>query len=73
MADEIIPYELGRKLFEAANEPKEGIDRPGCYHNGPPHPEHDAPYREAMERFLARVEAGRQTATPSTAEASAAK
>ena len=31
--DSIIPYELGRKLFEAANEPKEFYSIPGADHN----------------------------------------
>ncbi len=31
--DSIIPYRLGRKLFEAANPPKQFIDIPGAGHN----------------------------------------
>lgn len=33
--DEVIPYELGRKLFDAANEPKEFYSMPGATHNDP--------------------------------------
>ena len=57
-ADEVVPYALGRRLFEAANEPKVGIDRPGCGHNGPPHPEDYKPYVVALDEFLNRVAAG---------------
>ncbi len=31
--DEVVPVELGRRLFEAANEPKRGIFLPGAHHN----------------------------------------
>ncbi|MGH7139598.1 MAG: alpha/beta hydrolase [Pirellulales bacterium] len=33
--DEIIPYELGRRLFDAANAPKRFIDLPRTGHNDP--------------------------------------
>jgi uncharacterized protein len=33
--DEIVPYELGRRLFDAANEPKRFIDLPRVGHNDP--------------------------------------
>ena len=33
--DTIVPYESGRKLFEAANPPKEFISLPGAGHNEP--------------------------------------
>ncbi|OHB71039.1 MAG: alpha/beta hydrolase [Planctomycetes bacterium RBG_13_63_9] len=32
-ADTIVPYSIGRRLFEAANEPKRFIDLPGRDHN----------------------------------------
>ncbi|MFZ5829083.1 MAG: alpha/beta hydrolase [Planctomycetota bacterium] len=32
-ADTIVPYSMGQKLFEAANEPKEFISLPGADHN----------------------------------------
>jgi len=32
--DEIVPYALGRKLFEAANEPKEFLDLSGSHNDG---------------------------------------
>jgi uncharacterized protein len=35
-ADTIVPYALGRKLFDAANEPKEWVGIPGGDHNDPP-------------------------------------
>ena len=31
--DELVPYELGQKLFEAANEPKEFFTLQGAHHN----------------------------------------
>jgi fermentation-respiration switch protein FrsA (DUF1100 family) len=31
--DEIVPYELGQQLFEAANEPKDFFTIPGAHHN----------------------------------------
>lgn len=33
-ADDVVPYELGRKLFEAANEPKEWVRIPRGNHGG---------------------------------------
>jgi hypothetical protein len=32
-ADEVVPYELGRRLFAAAGEPKRWLDVPGAHHN----------------------------------------
>ncbi len=32
--DEIIPYRLGEKLFEAANEPKQFVKLKGDHNNG---------------------------------------
>jgi fermentation-respiration switch protein FrsA (DUF1100 family) len=31
--DEVVPYELGRRLFEAAGEPKRFLEIPGASHN----------------------------------------
>jgi fermentation-respiration switch protein FrsA (DUF1100 family) len=47
-ADRIIPYELGRKLFGAAHEPKQFVTVPGGGHNDPPSRE----YHAALDRFF---------------------
>ena len=47
-ADATVPFELGRKLFEAANEPKEFVSVPGGGHNDPPSPA----FLCALGRFL---------------------
>ena len=47
-ADEVVPYEFGRRLFKAANEPKRFIAVPGGDHNDPT----DREYLEALDRFL---------------------
>ena len=47
-ADAVIPYDLGRKLFEAANEPKRFVTLVGHDHNDPPPEE----MFEAMRAFL---------------------
>jgi hypothetical protein len=47
-ADRVIPFELGRKLFDAANEPKQFVPIPGAGHNDPPTSE----YVKALDRFL---------------------
>jgi hypothetical protein len=31
--DEIVPFELGRRLYEAANQPKEFVTLDGAGHN----------------------------------------
>jgi fermentation-respiration switch protein FrsA (DUF1100 family) len=54
-ADTIVPYDLGRKLFEAANQPKFDVIFAGGGHNGPPHPESRAEFKRALERFLAEL------------------
>jgi pimeloyl-ACP methyl ester carboxylesterase len=54
-ADTVIPYELGRRLFEAANEPKQFLRVPGGDHNDPP----TRDYLDALERFLNTLPAGR--------------
>lgn len=57
-ADRVIPYEFGKRLFDAANEPKIGVTRAGADHNGPPHPEDDPKFRAALEEFLALLPSG---------------
>jgi len=51
--DEVVPYELGRRLFEAAGEPKSFLDIPGASHN-----DMDVVgghvYFDAFARFLAQ-------------------
>jgi fermentation-respiration switch protein FrsA (DUF1100 family) len=51
-ADRIVRFELGRELFEAANEPKRFVPVQGCGHN-------DLHYREeyvaAVDQFLAAL------------------
>lgn len=46
--DQTIPYSLGRKLFDAANEPKTFVTLRGRDHNDPPTEE----YYEALEEYL---------------------
>jgi uncharacterized protein len=55
-ADRVIPFALGRRLFEAANEPKRFVAVPGGGHNDPPTRE----YLQALDRFLDDL----PTATP---------
>ncbi|HEV3345033.1 MAG TPA: alpha/beta hydrolase [Pirellulales bacterium] len=50
--DEVIPYQLGRRLFEAANEPKRFVTLPGVGHNDPLPPEWD----DAVDDFLASIQ-----------------
>ena len=47
-ADRVVPYALGRKLFAAANGPKQFVPVPGGGHNDPPSRE----YLAALDRFL---------------------
>jgi len=47
-ADTIIPYHLGQRLFEAANQPKRFVILPGADHNDPQPRE----YYEELIRFL---------------------
>ena len=47
-ADTIVPYELGRRLFEAAGEPKKFITFPDLDHNDPQPLE----YYEVLREFL---------------------
>ena len=50
-ADEVVPYVLGRRLFEAAPEPKEFYDVKGSPHNST-YLIGGKPYFEALRRFL---------------------
>lgn len=47
-ADTVVPYSLGRRLFEAANEPKQFITIPGRNHNDP----QNGAYYDALIAFL---------------------
>lgn len=47
-ADEVIPFDFGRKLFRAANQPKQFVPIHGGGHNDTPAPE----YVEALDHFL---------------------
>lgn len=48
-ADTVIPYDLGRRLFEAANEPKRFVTLVGHDHNDAPPPEMFEAIREFLE------------------------
>lgn len=50
-ADEVIPYELGRRLYEAAPEPKEFYEVKGAPHNST-YLVGGKPYFDAMRRFI---------------------
>jgi fermentation-respiration switch protein FrsA (DUF1100 family) len=50
-ADTIVPFKLGRKLFDAANEPKQFVAIPGGDHNDLRTPK----YFEALDQFLNRL------------------
>ena len=47
-ADTIVPFKLGRKLFDTANDPKKFVIIPGGDHNDPRTPK----YYQAVDRFL---------------------
>lgn len=47
-ADEVVPFALGLKLFDAANEPKRFVPVPGGGHNDPPTEE----YLNALDQFI---------------------
>jgi fermentation-respiration switch protein FrsA (DUF1100 family) len=48
-----VPYALGRKLFDRANEPKQFVPVPGGGHNDPPASE----YVKALDPFLGSLPA----------------
>jgi fermentation-respiration switch protein FrsA (DUF1100 family) len=50
-ADDVIPYELGRKLFEAANEPKQWVILPGGVHNHATTKE----FADALDAFIEKL------------------
>lgn len=50
-ADTIVPYQFGRRLFEAANEPKQFLTFGDSDHNDPP----DRSYYQALAEFLDRL------------------
>jgi uncharacterized protein len=50
-ADRLVPFEQGKRLFEAANPPKRFIPVAGGGHNDPPPPE----YYRALDEFLAAL------------------
>lgn len=47
-ADRVVPYSLGRRLYEAANEPKRFVTIPGGDHNDPP----TSRYYDELDLFL---------------------
>ncbi len=47
-ADRVIPFEFGKRLFAAANEPKRFVRQPGGGHNSPQSDE----YRDALDEFI---------------------
>jgi uncharacterized protein len=53
-ADDVVPVEMGRRLFAAANEPKELKTIPGGGHVI-----HDGPTSEIVNRWIDRLRAGR--------------
>ena len=52
-ADEIVPYEQGRRLFDAATEPKQFFELRGGHNDG--FLASGAAYREALDGFLDAV------------------
>lgn len=50
-ADQVVPYKLGKKLFDKANEPKQLVTVPNGQHNDLPTRE----YLEALDQFLAKL------------------
>jgi pimeloyl-ACP methyl ester carboxylesterase len=55
-ADEVIPYKLGRRLYEAAPEPKEFYEVKGASHNST-YIVGGKPYFDAIRRFVASCRA----------------
>jgi len=58
-ADTTIPYKLGRRLFDAANEPKQFVTIPGGGHNDPQTPEYYAALIAFLDRLSPRGDLGR--------------
>jgi fermentation-respiration switch protein FrsA (DUF1100 family) len=56
-ADKVIPFALGRTLFDAANEPKQFVPIPGGNHNDLPTPI----FIKALNHFLAALPISRQS------------
>ncbi len=52
--DTIVPYELGRRLFEAAGEPKRFLTIEGCDHNTLRDRRYYAQVRQFIEELPAR-------------------
>jgi fermentation-respiration switch protein FrsA (DUF1100 family) len=50
-SDTVVPFALGRRLFEAANEPKEFITVPNGDHNDP----RSEKFWKAADRFIDRL------------------
>jgi len=55
IADRVVPYESGRRLYEAAGGPKRFLDVPGGDHNDPPAPA----YLDALDAFLGALPVSR--------------
>jgi fermentation-respiration switch protein FrsA (DUF1100 family) len=51
-SDRLIPFEMGKKLFDAANEPKQFVTISGSDHNDPQTQE----YYDALVAFLDRLQ-----------------
>ncbi len=49
--DQIIPFAIGKKLFDAANEPKQFVVVPGGDHNDPSTPA----YLKALDEFIGKL------------------
>lgn len=49
-SDEVVPYKFGRRLFEAAAEPKQWLDIPGTHNTGPLELGQD--FARAIEEFV---------------------
>lgn len=50
-ADQVIPFEIGKRLHQAANQPKRFVPVPGGGHNDPPSQE----YLDALEDFFSSL------------------
>lgn len=59
-ADTIIPFAMGRRLFEAANEPKQFMTISGRDHNDP----RPAEYYDALAKFFEKLETRRVGTVP---------